>query len=61
MISRVHSSILQGIDAVAGEVEADVARGGLGMDTEGFAPSGFADATVQADSGTFSSYSRLMG
>lgn len=30
MISRVHSSILQGIDAVAGEVEADVARGGLG-------------------------------
>ena len=30
MISRVHSSILQGIDAIAGEVEADVARGGLG-------------------------------
>jgi magnesium chelatase family protein len=30
MISRVHSSILTGIDAVAGEVEADVARGGLG-------------------------------
>ncbi len=30
MISRVHSSILQGIDAVAGEVEADVARGGIG-------------------------------
>ncbi len=30
MISRVHSSIPQGIDAVAGEVEADVARGGLG-------------------------------
>jgi hypothetical protein len=30
MISRVHSSILQGIDAIAGEVEVDVARGGLG-------------------------------
>ena len=30
MISRVHSSILQGIDAVACEVEADVAHGGLG-------------------------------
>ncbi len=30
MISRVHSSILQGIDAVAGEVEADVSRGGIG-------------------------------
>jgi predicted ATPase with chaperone activity len=26
----VHSSILQGIDAVACEVEADVAHGGLG-------------------------------
>jgi len=30
MISRVHSSILQGIDAVACEVEADVASGGVG-------------------------------
>jgi len=30
MISRVHSSILQGIDAIAGEVEADVAVGGAG-------------------------------
>ncbi len=30
MISRVHSSILQGIDAIAGEVEADVAKGGMG-------------------------------
>ena len=30
MISRVHSSILQGIDAIAGEVEVDVARGGMG-------------------------------
>ncbi len=30
MISRVHSSILQGIDAIGCEVEADVARGGLG-------------------------------
>ena len=30
MISRVHSSILQGIDAVACEVEADVAVGGRG-------------------------------
>ena len=30
MISRVHSSILQGIDAVGCEVEADVAVGGLG-------------------------------
>jgi len=30
MIARVHSSILQGIDAIAGEVEADVARGGMG-------------------------------
>jgi len=30
LISRVHSSILQGIDAIAGEVEADVARGGMG-------------------------------
>ncbi len=30
MISRVHSSILQGIDAVACEVEVDVARGRLG-------------------------------
>ena len=30
MIARVHSSILQGIDAILGEVEADVARGGLG-------------------------------
>ncbi len=30
MISRVHSSILQGIDAIAGEVESDVAIGGTG-------------------------------
>jgi hypothetical protein len=30
MIARVHSSILQGTDAIAGEVEADVARGGIG-------------------------------
>ena len=30
MFVRVHSSILQGIDAVSSEVEADVARGGLG-------------------------------
>ena len=30
MISRVHSSILQGIDAVACEVEADVSVGGMG-------------------------------
>lgn len=30
MISRVHGSILQGIDAIACEVEADVARGGTG-------------------------------
>ncbi|HDZ20732.1 hypothetical protein LCGC14_0431750 [marine sediment metagenome] len=30
MISRVHSTILQGIDAVACEVEADVAIGGMG-------------------------------
>ena len=30
MISKVHSSILQGIDAVACEVEADVAIGGTG-------------------------------
>ncbi len=30
MISRVHSSILQGIDAVRSEVEADVAIGGRG-------------------------------
>ncbi len=30
MIARVHSSILQGIDAIAGEVEVDVARGGIG-------------------------------
>ena len=30
MISRVHSSILQGIDAVGCEVEADVAVGGMG-------------------------------
>ncbi len=30
MISRVHSSILQGIEAVGCEVEADVARGGMG-------------------------------
>ena len=30
MIARIFSSILQGIDAVAGEVEVDVARGGLG-------------------------------
>jgi len=30
MISRVHSSILQGIDAVACEVEADVSRGQTG-------------------------------
>ena len=30
MISRVHSSILQGIDAIACEVEADVATGGMG-------------------------------
>ena len=30
MISRVHSSILQGIDAIACEVEVDVARGGIG-------------------------------
>jgi magnesium chelatase family protein len=28
MISRVHSSILQGIDAIACEVEADVSMGG---------------------------------
>ena len=30
MISRVHSSILQGIEAIGCEVEADVARGRLG-------------------------------
>jgi len=30
MICRVHSSILQGIDAIGCEVEADVARGGMG-------------------------------
>ncbi len=30
MISRVHSSILQGIDAIACEVEADVSAGGQG-------------------------------
>ncbi len=30
MISRIHSSILQGIDAIGCEVEADVARGGMG-------------------------------
>lgn len=30
MVSRVHSSILQGIDAIACEVEADVTRGGMG-------------------------------
>ncbi len=30
MISRVHSSILQGIDAIGCEVEADVAKGGMG-------------------------------
>ena len=30
MISRVHGSILQGIDAIACEVEADVAHGGKG-------------------------------
>ena len=30
MISRAHSSILQGIDAVGCEVEADVAVGGMG-------------------------------
>jgi len=30
MISRVHSSILQGIDSVICEVEADVSKGGMG-------------------------------
>jgi magnesium chelatase family protein len=30
MISRVHSSILQGIDAIGCEVEADVSSGGMG-------------------------------
>lgn len=30
MISRVHSSILQGIDSVICEIEADVSRGGMG-------------------------------
>ena len=30
MISRVHSSILQGIDAIGCEVEADIAKGGMG-------------------------------
>ena len=30
MISRVHSSIIQGIDATGCEVEADVATGGMG-------------------------------
>jgi len=30
MISRVHSSVLQGIDAIGCEVEADVAAGGVG-------------------------------
>ena len=29
MIARVHSSTLQGIDAIGGEVEADVAVGGM--------------------------------
>ena len=43
MISRVHSSILQGIDAIAGEVEADVARGGLGE----LKPVGLAEAAVK--------------
>ncbi len=30
MISRIHSAILQGIDAIGCEVEADVAHGGMG-------------------------------
>lgn len=30
MISRVHSSILQGIDSIGCEIEVDVAKGGLG-------------------------------
>jgi len=30
MIARTHSAILQGIDAISGEVEADVASGGAG-------------------------------
>jgi magnesium chelatase family protein len=30
MLSRVHSSILTGIDAIAGEVEVDVSKGGMG-------------------------------
>ncbi|HDY65009.1 MAG TPA: ATP-binding protein, partial [Phycisphaerae bacterium] len=30
MISRVHSSVLQGIDAIGCEVEADIAKGGMG-------------------------------
>jgi magnesium chelatase family protein len=43
MISRVHSSILQGIDAIACEVEVDVARGGLGE----FKLVGMADTAVR--------------
>ena len=30
MISRIHSAILQGIDAIGCEVEADVSHGGPG-------------------------------
>ena len=32
MISRIHSAILQGIDAIGCEVEADVAHGGRGLE-----------------------------
>jgi len=43
MLSRIHSMVLQGIDAAACEVEVDVARGGLGE----FKLVGLPDAAVK--------------
>ncbi|MFW6146027.1 MAG: YifB family Mg chelatase-like AAA ATPase [Planctomycetota bacterium] len=45
MLSRIHSMILQGIDAATCEVEVDISRGALGM--EGLSLVGLPDAAVK--------------
>jgi hypothetical protein len=48
MISRVHSAILQGIDAIGCEVEADVAHGGRPFDPD---PSGLLSTSSRSATG----------
>ncbi|NLF31161.1 MAG: YifB family Mg chelatase-like AAA ATPase [Planctomycetes bacterium] len=45
MLSRIHSTILQGIDATSCEVEVDISRGSLG--SEGLSLVGLPDAAVK--------------